>query len=67
MDRRPNEPKQLTKHDIAEQKHVLEDKTVKKQRMLENTTTKCSNCWTKLLTEHYISEDQTITKHQIAY
>ena len=28
--------------------------------MLEITTTKCSNCWTKLLTEHYISEDQSV-------
>ena len=28
--------------------------------MLENSTTKCSNCWTKVLTEHYILEDQTV-------
>ena len=26
--------------------------------MIENSTTKCSNYWTKVLTEHYISEDQ---------
>ena len=32
MDNGPNEPKQLTEHDIAEQKHVLEDKTVKKTK-----------------------------------
>ena len=32
MDRIPNEPKQLTKHDIAEQKHVLEDKTINKTK-----------------------------------
>ena len=32
MDNRPNEPKQLTKHDIAEQKHVLEGKTVNKTK-----------------------------------
>ena len=30
MNNRPNEPKQLTEYDIAEQKHVLEDKTVNK-------------------------------------
>ena len=60
MDNRPNEPKQLTEHDIAEQKHVLEDKIVNKTKMLENSTMKCSNCWTKVLTEHYISEDQTV-------
>ena len=28
----PNEPKQLTEHDIAEQKYVLEDKTVNKTK-----------------------------------
>ena len=28
--------------------------------MLENTTKKCSNSWTKLLSEHYISEDQSV-------
>ena len=32
MDIRPNEPKQLTEHDIAEQKHVLEDKTFNKTK-----------------------------------
>ena len=32
MDNGPNEPKQLTKHDIAEQKHVLEDKAVNKTK-----------------------------------
>ena len=32
MDNRPNEPKQLTEHDIAEQKHVLEDKTDNKTK-----------------------------------
>ena len=32
MDSRPNEPKQLTEHDIAEKKHVLEDKTVNKTK-----------------------------------
>ena len=60
MDNRPNEPKQLTEHRIAEQKHVQEDKTVNKKRMLENSTMKFSNCWTKVLTKHYISEDQTV-------
>ena len=32
MDNKPNEPKQLTEHDIGEQKHVLEDKTVNKTK-----------------------------------
>ena len=32
MDNRPNESKQLTEHDIAEQKHVLEGKTVNKTK-----------------------------------
>ena len=32
MDNRPNEPKQLTEHDTAEQRHVLEDKTVNKRK-----------------------------------
>ena len=32
MDNRPNEPKQLTEHDIAEYKHVLEDTTTNKTK-----------------------------------
>ena len=32
MDSWPNEPKQLTEHDITEKKHVLEDKTVNKTK-----------------------------------
>ena len=32
MDSRPDEPKQLTEHDIAEQKYVLEDKIVNKTK-----------------------------------
>ena len=32
MDSRPNEPKLLTEHGIAEQKHVLEDKTINKTK-----------------------------------
>ena len=32
MDSKLNEPKQLTEHDIAEQKHVVEDKTVNKTK-----------------------------------
>lgn len=32
MDNRPNEPRHLTEHDIAEWEHVLEDKTVNKTK-----------------------------------
>ena len=32
MDNGPNELKQLTEHDTAEQKHVLEDKIVNKTK-----------------------------------
>ena len=48
MDSRPNKPKQLTKHDIAEQKHVLEDKTVKNKEclrtLLQNVAIVGPNC-----------------------
>ena len=60
MESKPNEPKQLTEHDIAKKNMYQKIRQLTKQRMLENSTIKCSNCWTKVLTKDYILEDQIV-------